>query len=87
MEDVLENIVPQAGTLHNEENPATYSDRVKAPMVGPGPTNFGGGGQKHDVANQAGAEGVDRLALTASQKSSEEVEATNVDHAKKWNKE
>ena len=30
--------------------------------------------QKHDVANQAGAEGVDHLALTASQETSEEQE-------------
>ena len=41
----------------------------------------------HEVVNQAGAEGVDRLAPTASQKTSEEVEAPNVDHAKTWNKE
>ena len=27
------------------------------------------------------------MALTASQKTSEEVEAPNVNHAKKWNKE
>ena len=47
-------------------------------------TDFGGS-QKHDVSNQAGTEGVDRLAPTASQKTSEKVEAPN--HAKKWNKE
>ena len=86
MEDVLENVVLQAGILDNEVNPATDSDRVKALVVGAGSTDFGGS-QKHDVANQAGAEEVDRLAPTASQKTSEEVEAPNVDHAKKWNKE
>ena len=42
-----------------------------------------GGGQKYNVANQAGAEGVDRLTLTASQNTSDEVEAPNVDQAKK----
>ena len=86
MEDVLDDIVPQAGILDNEENPATNSDRVKAPVVGTGSTDFGGS-QKHGVANQAGAEGVDRFAPTASQKTSEEVKAPNVDHAKKWNQE
>ena len=42
MEDVLQNIVPQAGILDNEENPVTDSERVKAPVVGAGSTNFGG---------------------------------------------
>ena len=37
-----------------------------------------GGSQKHDVANQAGTVGVGRLALTLSQKTSEEAEAPNV---------
>ena len=55
MEDVLENIVPQAGILNNEENSAIDSDRVKAPVVGSSSTDLGGS-QKHDVANQAGAE-------------------------------
>ena len=84
---MLEHIVPQAVILNSEENPAIIPDsnRVKAPVVGAGSTDFGGS-QKHDVANQADAEGVDRLAFTASQKTSEEVEAPNVDHAKKWNK-
>ena len=59
---------------------------MKAPVVGAGSTDFGGR-QKHDVANQAGAEGVERLAPAASQKTSEKVELPNVDHAKKWNKE
>ena len=70
MEKVLENVVPQEGILDNEENSATDSDRVNALVVVSGPTVFGGGGggggQKHVVANQAGAEGVDHLALTAS---------------------
>ena len=39
------------------------------------------------MANQIGAEGVNRLALSASQKMSEEVKAPNGNHAKKWNKE
>ena len=72
MEDVLKNVVPQASIL-TEENSATDSNRVKAPVVGAGSTNFGGS-QKHDVANQADAEGVDHLALTASQKTSEKQE-------------
>ena len=42
MEDVLENIVPQAGILGNEENPTTDSDRVKALVVDAGSTDFGG---------------------------------------------
>ena len=54
MEDVLENIVPQAGILNREENPAIDSTRVKAPEVGAGSTDFGVS-QKHHVANQAGA--------------------------------
>ena len=70
---MLKNILPRAGILNSEENPDTDSDRVKAPVVGAGSTDFGGS-HKHDVANPAGAEGVDRLALTASQKTSEEVE-------------
>ena len=73
MEDVLQNIVPQPGILDNEENPATDSDRVKAPVVGAGSTDFWGS-QKYDVANEAGAEGVDRLALIACQETSEEEE-------------
>ena len=64
------------GILDNEENPTTDSDRVKAQVIGAGPTDFfffffgGVGAQKHVVANQAGVEGVDRLVLTASQKTS-----------------
>ena len=50
MESVLENIVPQAGNLGKEGNPAIDSDRVKARVVGAGPTDFGGS-QKHGVAN------------------------------------
>ena len=42
MEEVVENIVPQAGILNNEENPAIDPERVKAPVVGAGSTNFGG---------------------------------------------
>ena len=84
MEEVFENVVPQASNLDNEENLAIVSDRVKAPVGGAGSTDFGGS-QKHDVASQAGAEGADRLA--ASQTTSEKVEAPNVDHAKTWNKE
>ena len=42
MESVLENIVPQAGILNNEENPAIDSDRVKASVVNAGFTDFGG---------------------------------------------
>ena len=34
------NLVPQPGFRHNEENPATNSDRVKATMVGADPTDF-----------------------------------------------
>ena len=44
MVDVRENTVPQAGILNNEENPATDSDRVKAPVVGAGSADSGGGG-------------------------------------------
>ena len=73
MEDVLQNIVPEASILDNEENSATDSDQVKAPVVGAGSTDFGGS-QKYEVANQAGAEGLDRLDPTASQKTSEEEE-------------
>ena len=73
MDSVLENIVPQAGNLGKEGNPAIDSDRVKASVVGAGPTDFGGG-QKHGVANQAGAEGDNRLAPTASQMTSDEGE-------------
>ena len=73
MESVLQNIIPQAGILTKEENPAIDSDRVKASVVDAGSTDFWGS-QKHDVANQAGAEEVDRLALTASKKTSEEEE-------------
>ena len=86
MESVLENIVPQAGNLGKEGNAAIDSDRVKAPVVGAGSTDFGGS-QKHDVANQAGTVGMGRLALTLSQKTSEEAEAPNVDHVEKSNKE
>ena len=71
MESVLENIVPQAGIINNEENPAIDSDRVKASVVDAGSTDFRWS-QKHDVANQAGAGRVVRLALTASQKTSDE---------------
>ena len=71
MEDVLENSVPQAVIINNEENPAIDSDRVKASVVDAGSTDFGGS-QKHNVAIQTGAEEVDRLAPTAFQKTSEE---------------
>ena len=71
MESVLQNIVPQAGIFNKEENPATDSDRVKAPVVGAGSTDFEGS-QVHDVANQADAEEVDSLAPTASKKTSDE---------------
>ena len=70
MGSVLENIVLQ-GILNNEENPAIDSDRLKASVVDAGSTDFGGS-QKHDVANQAGAGRMARLALTASQKKSDE---------------
>ena len=69
MDEVLENVVPQASNLDNEEN-LIVSDRVKAPMGGAGSTDFGGS-QKHNVARQAGAIGVDHLTLTAAQKTSE----------------
>ena len=42
MESVLQNIVPQAGILNKEENPAIDSDRVKASVVDAGSTDFGG---------------------------------------------
>ena len=73
MESALQNIVPQAGIINKEENPAIDSDRVKASVVDAGSTDFGRS-QKHDVANQAGVEEVDRLAPTASKKTSEEEE-------------
>ena len=44
MVDVKQNILPQAGILNNEENSAIDSDRVKAPVVVGGPTDWGGGG-------------------------------------------
>ncbi|KAG8286097.1 hypothetical protein J6590_067163 [Homalodisca vitripennis] len=61
MESVHQNTLPQAGTLTSEGNPVTNSDRVKAPVVGAGSTDFGGS-QMYDVANQAGVTGVDHLA-------------------------
>ena len=73
MERVLQNIVPQAGILNKDENPAIDSDRLKASVVDAGSTDFGGS-QKHDVDNLAGAEEVDRLATTASKKMSDEEE-------------
>ena len=76
MEDVLENIVPQTDILNHEENPDMDSDGVKVPVINACSTDFWGS-QKHDVANQAGGEGVDRLALTASQKTSDEDEGGN----------
>ena len=76
MESVLQNIVPQVSNLDNEENLATDCDRVKAPVVGTGSTDFGGS-QEHDVANQAGGDSVVSLALTAPQKTSDEVEGVN----------
>ena len=86
MDSVLKNILPQVGILNNEENPTIDSDRVKAPVVGAGFTDFGGS-QKHNVANQAGAEGDNRLVPTASQKTSEEEKAeAKVDHVEKLNK-
>ena len=42
MESVLQNIVPQAGILIKEENPAIDSDRVKASVVDAGSADFGG---------------------------------------------
>ena len=57
MESVLQNVVPQGSNLDNEENLATDSDRVKAPVVGAG--------------------SMVSLALTASQKTSNEVEGVN----------
>ena len=82
MEDLLENIVPQAGILNNAARHRFRSGESPSSRC----RLYGFWGE-HDVVNQAGAEGMDRLALTASQKTSEEVEAPNVDHAKKWNKE
>ena len=76
MESVLENIVPQAGILNNEEKPAIDSDRMKASVVDAGSTDFGRS-QKHDVANQADAGRVVRLALTTSQKTCDEEEGGN----------
>ena len=78
MEKVLENVVPQASNLDNEENLAIVSEEKKATVGDAGSTDFGGS-QKHDVTNQAGTEGVGRLAPTPSQKTSEEVETPNVD--------
>ena len=69
MDEVLENVVPQASNLDNEENLAIVSDRVTAPVGGAGSTDFEES-QNDDVANQAGAIGMDHLALTASQKTS-----------------
>ena len=46
---------------------------MKASLVDAGSTDFGGS-QKHDVANQVDAEEVERLAPTASKKTSEEEE-------------
>ena len=73
---MLQNIVPQASNLDKEENLATDSDRVKAPVVGAGSTDFGGS-QEHDVAKQADGDRVVSLALTASLKTSDEVEGVN----------
>ncbi|KAG8277515.1 hypothetical protein J6590_040520 [Homalodisca vitripennis] len=55
------HITHYRGTLTSEGNPVTNSDRVKAPVVGAGSTDFGGS-QMYDVANQAGVTGVDHLA-------------------------
>ena len=86
MESVLKNVLPQVSILNNEGNLTIDSDRVKAPVVGAGSTDFGGS-QKHIVANQAGAEGDNRLAPTASQMTSEEERAeAKVDHVEKPNK-
>ena len=76
MESVLQNIEPQASNLDKEENLATDSHRVKAPVVGTGSTDFGGS-EEHDVAKQAGGDRVVSLALTASQKTNDEVEGVN----------
>ena len=62
MESVLQNIVPQASNLDKEENLATDSDRVKAPVVGAGSMDFGGS-QEHDVAKQTGGDRVVSWAL------------------------
>ena len=49
MVDVQQNTLSQAGILNNEQNPATGSDRMKAPVVGVGPLDFffilGGGAE------------------------------------------
>ena len=42
MESMLENIVPRAAILNNEENPAIDSDRVKASVVDAASTDFVG---------------------------------------------
>ena len=76
MESVLQNIVPQASNLDKEENLATDSDRVKAPVVGSDSTDYWGS-HKHDAAKQAGGDRVVILAFTASQKTSDEVEGVN----------
>ena len=73
---MLQNIIPQASNLDNEENLATDSDRVKAPAVGAGSTDFGGS-QEHDVTNKAGGDSLVSLALIAPQKTSDEVEGVN----------
>ena len=59
---------------------------MKASVVDACSTDIGES-QKHDLANLAGAEEVDRLGPTAFQKPSENVEAANVDHAKTCSKE
>ena len=73
---MLQNIVPQASNLDNEENLATDFDRIKAPVIGAGSTDFEES-QEHDVANQARGDRVVSLAFTASQKTSDEVEGVN----------
>ena len=62
--------------LDKEENLATDSDRVKASVIDAGSTDFGGS-QVHNVAKQAGGDRVVSLALTESQKTSDEVEGVN----------
>ena len=76
MESVLQNIVPQASNLDKEENLATDSDWVKAPVVDAGSKDFGES-QEQDVAKHAGRDRVVSLALTASQKMIDEVEGVN----------
>ena len=71
MGSVLKNIVSQVSNLGYEENLAINSDRVKVPVVGAGFTDFRGS-WKHDVANLAGAKGDNRLAPTASKKTSDD---------------